>query len=37
VWQDLPQAKDIYRERWETFIANAGVLPFAATVPRSTS
>ena len=26
LFQDLPQAQDVYSERWESFIANAGVL-----------
>lgn len=35
-WQDLAQAKDIYGERWETFIANAGVVQcFANTDPTT--
>jgi len=26
IFQDLPQLKGLYKERWETFIANAGVV-----------
>jgi type IV secretion system protein VirD4 len=26
IWQDLAQLKAIYKERWESFIGNAGVL-----------
>jgi type IV secretion system protein VirD4 len=26
IWQDLSQLKSIYKERWESFIGNAGVL-----------
>jgi len=26
IWQDLAQLKSIYKDRWETFIGNAGVL-----------
>jgi type IV secretion system protein VirD4 len=26
IWQDLSQLKSIYKDRWETFIGNAGVL-----------
>ncbi len=28
ILQDLPQLKDLYRERWESFLANAGVIEF---------
>ncbi|PHQ31492.1 type IV secretory system conjugative DNA transfer family protein [Rhodopirellula bahusiensis] len=35
-WQDLTQAKEIYGERWETFIANAGVMQcFGNTDPTT--
>ncbi|WP_158222878.1 type IV secretory system conjugative DNA transfer family protein [Rhodopirellula sp. MGV] len=35
-WQDLAQAKEIYGDRWETFIANAGVVQcFANTDPTT--
>jgi type IV secretion system protein VirD4 len=37
VWQDLPQAKDIYRDRWESFIANAGVLQAFAPQDMTTA
>jgi type IV secretion system protein VirD4 len=26
IWQDLNQAKNLYRERWESFISNAGIV-----------
>ena len=26
IWQDLAQLKSIYKDRWESFIGNAGVL-----------
>jgi len=26
IWQDLSQLKSIYKDRWESFIGNAGVL-----------
>jgi type IV secretion system protein VirD4 len=26
VWQDLNQAKQLYKEQWETFISNAGIV-----------
>jgi type IV secretion system protein VirD4 len=26
IWQDLAQLKSIYKDRWETFIGNAGIL-----------
>jgi type IV secretion system protein VirD4 len=28
ILQDLPQLKNLYRERWESFLANAGVIEF---------
>jgi type IV secretion system protein VirD4 len=28
IWQDLSQLKHLYRERWETFMGNAGILQF---------
>jgi len=35
-WQDLTQAKEIYGDRWETFVANAGVVQcFANTDPTT--
>ena len=35
-WQDLAQAKEIYGDRWETFVANAGVTQcFANTDPTT--
>lgn len=26
IWQDLTQAKRLYREQWETFVSNAGIM-----------
>jgi type IV secretion system protein VirD4 len=26
IWQDLNQAKNFYRERWESFVSNAGIV-----------
>jgi type IV secretion system protein VirD4 len=26
IWQDLNQAKNLYKERWESFISNAGIV-----------
>lgn len=26
IWQDLNQAKNLYRERWESFVSNAGMV-----------
>jgi type IV secretion system protein VirD4 len=40
VWpflQDLPQLKTIYPERWETFIANAGLLQFFTPADMTTA
>ena len=28
ILQDLPQLKELYKERWESFLANAGVIEF---------
>lgn len=28
IWQDMSQLKDLYRDRWETFMGNAGLLQF---------
>lgn len=37
IWQDLSQLKSIYRERWESFIGNAGVLQSFAAQDVTTS
>lgn len=36
VWQDLGQIKRLYRESWETFLGNAGVLQFFANADMTT-
>jgi len=28
IWQDMNQLKHLYRQRWETFLGNAGILQF---------
>lgn len=37
IWQDLSQLKSIYRDRWESFIGNAGVLQSFAAQDVETS
>jgi type IV secretion system protein VirD4 len=37
VWQDLSQLKSIYKDRWESFIGNAGVLQSFAAQDVTTS
>lgn len=36
IWQDMSQLKDLYRDRWETFMGNAGVLQFFGTNDMTT-
>lgn len=36
VWQDLGQLKNLYRQSWETFLGNAGILQFFANSDMTT-
>jgi type IV secretion system protein VirD4 len=37
VWQDLPQLQHVYKDRWESFIGNAGVLQSFAAHDKTTA
>ena len=37
VWQDLPQLKHVYNQRWEIFIGNAGVLQSFSAHDKTTA
>jgi type IV secretion system protein VirD4 len=37
IWQDLAQLKSIYRDRWETFIGNSGVLQSFSARDKTTA
>jgi type IV secretion system protein VirD4 len=37
IWQDLPQLQHVYKDRWESFIGNAGVLQSFAPHDKTTA
>jgi len=37
VWQDLPQLQHVYKDRWESFIGNAGVLQSFSAHDKTTA
>jgi type IV secretion system protein VirD4 len=37
VWQDLPQLQHVYKDRWESFIGNAGVLQSFSAHEKTTA
>lgn len=37
IWQDMSQLKDLYKDRWETFMGNSGILQFFGVNDLTTS